>query len=327
MNGCSGRWLERSECCPPELAALGLRALEIVSTLVSTRECMVQVVKVIGAVPPVIGVSKAHRKGRCAEATAAAVLEARLHAALAACPSAAGTVVPFWGALDDGLSLHLLTAHCESDLRCMLHNCTAPLSEATVRDALVRPLLRGLTALHAAGWVHRDVKPENVLISDRGTALLADLGLAAPCQPAAAPADTDADAEASLGRTRAGEPRPSSGGSSDQVLTSCVSRASSCSALEVMNSQLQLRPQEGTGCTTLHASGTPAYAAPEVVLAAFSGMPAVDAVGPHVRGLRCLCHMSTTSAAPHVSLQPLLLLLPDAAAASTYCCYYSSTTT
>lgn len=43
--------------------------------------------------------------------------------------------------------------------------------------AVLRPLLGGLAVAHRAGLVHRDVKPENVLISDEGDVKLADFGL------------------------------------------------------------------------------------------------------------------------------------------------------
>lgn len=54
---------------------------------------------------------------------------------------------------------------------------TGPMDPHTALSFTVQ-VLSALAAAHAAGMVHRDVKPQNVLLNARGTALLADFGIA-----------------------------------------------------------------------------------------------------------------------------------------------------
>jgi len=54
---------------------------------------------------------------------------------------------------------------------------SGPLSPAAALS-IMEPVLEALGAAHKAGLVHRDVKPENILLADDGTVKVADFGLA-----------------------------------------------------------------------------------------------------------------------------------------------------
>lgn len=62
-------------------------------------------------------------------------------------------------------------------LRQLLDEAGGALAEPRVRS-IVRRAARGLSALHAAGWLHGDVKPENIRLDEHGDAVLLDLGFA-----------------------------------------------------------------------------------------------------------------------------------------------------
>ena len=77
---------------------------------------------------------------------------------------------------DDGtvfLAMELIPGHTLRDTI----GKEAPLSAARTL-ALLEPVVSALASAHRAGLIHRDVKPENVLISDDGRIKVADFGLA-----------------------------------------------------------------------------------------------------------------------------------------------------
>lgn len=60
----------------------------------------------------------------------------------------------------------------------MLEHMSATPKPLPVALWLVRQIAQALDALHTAGWIHGDVKPENVIVGSRGHATLIDLGFA-----------------------------------------------------------------------------------------------------------------------------------------------------
>jgi len=61
-------------------------------------------------------------------------------------------------------------------LRQVMHS-EGPLTPRAALD-IIDPVLQALGAAHSAGLIHRDVKPENVILRDDGTVKVADFGLA-----------------------------------------------------------------------------------------------------------------------------------------------------
>ena len=84
---------------------------------------------------------------------------------------------PFLPLLDcytTGASLNLVLPFCPTDLSKVLRK--RPLSSPELKT-LGLSMFEALDLLHSKGIVHRDVKPDNVLISPLGTPMLGDFGL------------------------------------------------------------------------------------------------------------------------------------------------------
>uniref|UniRef100_A0AAY4CKC7 Protein kinase domain-containing protein n=1 Tax=Denticeps clupeoides TaxID=299321 RepID=A0AAY4CKC7_9TELE len=79
---------------------------------------------------------------------------------------------------DQALDMTVVFEYIDQDLAAFLHSASQTgLSRDKIRD-VTRQLLSGLDFLHSNMVVHRDLKPDNVLISSRGVVKITDLGLA-----------------------------------------------------------------------------------------------------------------------------------------------------
>src|SRR5262245_59405680 len=86
-------------------------------------------------------------------------------------------VLPVHGAgIADGQAYLVMRYVAGEDLRTLMQT-ESPLAVARALE-IVEALGDALDAIHAAGFVHRDVKPANILIDERGHIYLSDFGLA-----------------------------------------------------------------------------------------------------------------------------------------------------
>jgi eukaryotic-like serine/threonine-protein kinase len=70
--------------------------------------------------------------------------------------------------------------------RRMRRSKTIPVGEAF---RVIRAVLRGLEAIHTAGYIHRDIKPQNILLETNGTPKITDFGITLRAGGIRAPGD------------------------------------------------------------------------------------------------------------------------------------------
>ncbi|TNN11415.1 Cyclin-dependent-like kinase 5 isoform 2 [Schistosoma japonicum] len=73
--------------------------------------------------------------------------------------------------------LTIVFEYCDQDLKKYFDNCNGEIDQNTVKLFMFQ-LLRGLQFCHSHNVLHRDLKPQNLLINDNGELKLADFGLA-----------------------------------------------------------------------------------------------------------------------------------------------------
>ncbi len=99
------------------------------------------------------------------------------HEAQAAAILAHPNIVDVYDVGMDGEIHYIVMEYVEgTDLKSMI-NREAPLAIATAVK-IAEQIARGLSAAHRAGMVHRDIKPQNVIITSDGHARITDFGVA-----------------------------------------------------------------------------------------------------------------------------------------------------
>jgi len=79
--------------------------------------------------------------------------------------------------------LYLIFEFLDKDLKRYLDSCDGPLNPTLVKSYTFQ-MLRGLSFCHMRGVMHRDLKPQNLLVTKDGRLKIADFGLArAFCPP------------------------------------------------------------------------------------------------------------------------------------------------
>ncbi|CAB1448564.1 unnamed protein product [Pleuronectes platessa] len=86
-------------------------------------------------------------------------------------------IVRLHDVLHSDKKLTLVFEYCDQDLKKYFDSCNGDLDPETVKSFMYQ-LLKGLAFCHSRNVLHRDLKPQNLLINRNGELKLADFGLA-----------------------------------------------------------------------------------------------------------------------------------------------------
>lgn len=85
-------------------------------------------------------------------------------------------IVQWIGCFKDIENFYIAMELCEGGNLRDLMEITGKISENRLKP-IIKEVLEALKYLHSVGIAHRDIKPENILLTDSGTAKIADFGL------------------------------------------------------------------------------------------------------------------------------------------------------
>lgn len=123
----------------------------------------------------IVAVKQQSNEGRHGDANTAVVLrEIAALSALAECPN----VIPLYEVLSEWHQVFMVMKFVPRTLRQVWSDHSQPLPETRIRH-LLRQLLTALAFTHSRGFLHRDVKPDNVVVAEDDHLYLVDFGLAA----------------------------------------------------------------------------------------------------------------------------------------------------
>jgi eukaryotic-like serine/threonine-protein kinase len=202
-----------------------------------------------------------------------------------------------WGSADDHTYYMVMEYVAGSDLRDLL--VTRGSLEPAQAAEIVAAVCDALAAAHAGGLVHRDVKPENVLIARDGTVKVADFGIAV-----VADADHTVPGGGIPGTLRYLSPEQAQG--YEATWASDVWAAGAVLA-ELLTGQ---PPLQGAGADLLHRRASEGPSPPSTVAA---GVPAeLDAIVVRACALDPAARFEDASYMAHELRRAAIRSLPDA---------------
>ena len=172
-------------------------------------------------------------------------------------------VMKLFYSFQDEHFLYLLTEYLPGGDMMTLLMRRDTLTEHETRFYIAETVL-AIESIHAGGYIHRDIKPDNLLLDKSGHMKLADFGLCKSVHQAAQPEEGDRDAPGASGASGAGQGEGAGGARANQA-DGAAGVSGDPLARESPGRPLRLWRQNRRQLA-YSTVGTPDYIAPEVLL-------------------------------------------------------------